>query len=95
MLAPPTYYSLLKAWVMLLVQATRAVLPGGVLVDDGPIYVLVDGTSIVSVQRERPSMPEGVEEKRAHLVTPGFVDIHTHGLGEYTAARHILRQLFA
>ena len=87
--SPAHILPLLKAWVMLLVQATRAVLPGGVLVDDGPIYVLVDGTSIVSVQRERPSVPEGVEEKRAHLVTPGFVDIHTHGLGEYTAARHI------
>ena len=39
------------AWLkaLLLVKASRAVLPGGVLVDDGTIYVLVDGASIVSV----------------------------------------------
>ena len=65
---------------MLLVEAVRAVLPGGIL--EGPIYVLVDGKNIVSVQRERPATIEGIVEKHAHLITPGFVDIHTHGLGE-------------
>ena len=44
---------------------------------------------MVSIQQERPLLLEGVEEKCTHLVIPGFVDIHTHGLSEYTAARHI------
>ena len=44
-------HTLPVAWLkaLLLVKASRAVLPGGVLVDDGTIYVLVDGASIVSV----------------------------------------------
>ena len=44
---------------------------------------------MVSIQRKRPLLPERVEEKCTHLVKPGFVDIHTHGLSEYTAAHHI------
>lgn len=67
---------------MLLVESQRAVLPGGVLVEDGPVYVLVDDARIVSVSRESPAVGEEVEVKRANLVTPGFVDIHTHGIGE-------------
>ena len=53
------------------------------------IVLVDDGVSMVSIQRERLLLPERVEEKCAHLVKPGFVDIHTHGLSEYTAARHI------
>ena len=66
---------------MLLVEAVRAVLPGGVL-QEGPVYLLLDGENIVSIQRERPVVVGEVEEKHAHLITPGFVDIHTHGLGD-------------
>ena len=66
---------------MLLIEAQRAVLPGGVLKEDGPIYVLVDGARIVSVTWESPAIGEEVPVKRTNLVTPGFVDIHMHGLG--------------
>ena len=47
-LALPIYYLWLK--VLLLVKDSYTVVPGGVLIHDGPIYLLVDGTSIVSVQ---------------------------------------------
>ena len=49
LLALPTRYLWVWLKVMLLVEASRAVLPGGVLVDDSTIYVLVQGASIVSV----------------------------------------------
>ena len=47
-LALPTYYLRLK--VLLLVKDSHTVLPGGVLVHDGPMYLLVDGASTVPVQ---------------------------------------------
>ena len=47
-LALPIYYLWLK--VLLLVKDSHTVVPGGVLIHDGPIYLLADGASIVSVQ---------------------------------------------
>ena len=47
-LALPTYYFWLK--VLLLVKDSHTVVPGGVLVHDGPMCLLVDGASTVSVQ---------------------------------------------
>ena len=67
----------------LLIEADRAVLPGGVL-EQGPVYVTVEGARISGVFVGRSSTPVTDLPRRIHtnLLCPGFVDIHTHGLGE-------------
>ena len=65
---------------MVVLKADSVVLPGGEL-RTGPLYVLVEGTKIVSIQEEAPDIPD--EVINTHLLTPGFVDLHTHGLGEF------------
>ena len=71
----------------LLIEADRAVLPGGVL-EQGPVYVTVEGARISGVFVGRSSTPVTDLPRRIHtnLLCPGFVDIHTHGLGEGPAA---------
>ncbi|CAI8032499.1 N-acetylglucosamine-6-phosphate deacetylase [Geodia barretti] len=65
----------------LLIQADRAVLPGGVLEED-PVYVAVEGGRISGVFRGRSSAPvTDYPTMHTPLLCPGFVDTHTHGLG--------------
>ena len=65
---------------MLILEADWLVLPGGKL-EKGPVYVAIEGDKITGVhsQSSRPTTEHPVVH--AHLVTPGFVDIHTHGVG--------------
>jgi 5-methylthioadenosine/S-adenosylhomocysteine deaminase len=49
------------------------------LIEDG--HVVVDGGAIAAVGPGRPDSPAGVDEVldcRGHLLTPGFVNAHTH-----------------
>lgn len=67
----------------LLIEAEQAVLPGGVLEPD-PVYVVVEGSRIAGVFRDRSSAPvTDYPTLRTHLLCPGFVDTHTHGIGIY------------
>lgn len=49
------------------------------------MYVAVEGERITGVYKERDFIDHGSSEcpnfLHAHLITPGFVDIHTHGVG--------------
>lgn len=65
-----------------LIEADRAVLPGGVL-ERGPVYVMVEGGRISGVFHSRSYAPV-TDYPTIHtpLLCPGFVDTHTHGLGE-------------
>lgn len=63
---------------MLVVECEWLALPGGEL-EQGPLFVTVEGETITGICRQRP-----VQEKpwlRTHLLTPGFIDLHTHGVG--------------
>jgi N-acetylglucosamine-6-phosphate deacetylase len=65
----------------ILIEAEQAVLPGGVL-EPGPVYVTVEGGKISGVFRGHSSSPvTDYPTLRTHLLCPGFVDTHTHGLG--------------
>ena len=66
--------------VMVVFKAQWIVLPGGEL-RSGPLYVLVEGQKIASIHEDAPGLPD--EVINTHLLTPGFVDLHTHGLGEF------------
>ncbi len=62
-------------------EADWLVLAGGKL-EKGPVYVAVEGETIAGVYKDKDSItPGGSDLLHAHLVTPGFVDIHTHGIG--------------
>ena len=66
----------------ILIEAEKAVLPGGVL-EPGPVYVTVEGSRIAGVFRGRSSAPvTDYPTLHTHLLCPGFVDTHTHGLGK-------------
>ena len=65
----------------LLIEADEAVLPGGVL-ESGPVYVTLEGSRISGVFIGRSSSPvTDYPTLHTHLLCPGFVDTHTHGLG--------------
>ena len=65
-----------------MIEADEAVLPGGVL-EHGPVYVTVDGGRISGVFSGRSSAPvTDYPTLHTNLLCPGFVDTHTHGLGE-------------
>ncbi len=72
--APP--FKMSKSFVIV---ANYAVLPEGIL-EKGPLYIRISNGKISSIQKQAP--PELHNCMRAHLVTPGFIDIHTHGYGE-------------
>jgi N-acetylglucosamine-6-phosphate deacetylase len=46
-----------------------------------PGFILIDSGRIVATSSARPVVPESTQELDADLVVPGFVDIHTHGIG--------------
>jgi len=57
----------------------QLVLPDGVL-DDGMMEI--EGNRIVAVRPAAQARDEGVNDDwREHWITPGFIDIHTHGIG--------------
>ena len=67
---------------MLLLEADWLVLPGGKL-EKGPVWVSVEGQKITGVFKDRAPPTTDYTIHHAHLVAPGFVDIHTHGVGEW------------
>ena len=65
---------------MKIVAGDWVVFPGGKL-ERGPVYVSVEGEKITAVSREAPSTTN-CTPLHAHVVVPGFVDLHTHGVGK-------------
>lgn len=66
---------------MQVLKADSLVLPGGKL-EQGPSYVSINEGMIVGVSKSLPAGLSSEEEvKHVPLITPGFVDIHTHGVG--------------
>ena len=61
------------------IEANYAVFPGGIL-EKGPLYVHISNGKLSRIQKQAP--PDLHDCLRAHLITPGFIDIHTHGFGE-------------
>ena len=55
------------------------VLPGG-RHEKGPFYVCVEDGVIASVSQE-PSKRSDVLHLSTYLLVPGFIDLHTHGVG--------------
>ena len=71
----------MEAMDILVIEAEQVVLPGGVL-EKGPVYVTVEGSRIAGVFRGRSASPvTDCPTLHTHLLCPGFVDTHTHGLG--------------
>lgn len=69
---------------MLILSGADVVLPSGTA---GPSSVLIDGDRIVDV---RPGRVSGGERDRCldlqgHLILPGFVDVHVHGVAGFDA----------
>ena len=64
----------------LVIEADEVVLRGGIK-ETGTVYVTVNGTKIESVSRTPPINAHHVSHLKTHLLCPGFVDIHFHGLG--------------
>ena len=50
----------------------------------GPFYVTVKDSAIAAISQE-PSASHGssdLQRLSTHLLVPGFIDLHTHGVGE-------------
>ena len=65
---------------MLVIQCDWLALPGGQL-QEGPFRVCVEGEAITAVQRDTSPGQES-DHHHTHLLTPGFIDLHTHGVGK-------------
>lgn len=65
----------------MLIKCDRLACPGGELLE-GPLWVRVEGETVKGVERDLA--PASVEESclHTHLLTPGFIDLHTHGVGK-------------
>ena len=61
------------------IQASFAIFPGGVL-EKGPVYVTIVDGKISKIQKQATDHIHNCVE--THLLTAGFIDIHTHGFGE-------------
>ena len=61
-------------------EGQRVVLPGG-LVKEGPACLLIEEGKIAGVFFDRPASETDLEVIRCDVIAPGFVDLHTHGLG--------------
>lgn len=69
------------------IAAEEIVLPGGEL-RNGPHYVTIDGDRVVSIATKPPvSCSQTIE---THLLVPGLIDLHTHGLGQYDIICHMM-----
>ena len=60
-------------------EANYAVLKGGIL-EKGPLYIEISGGKVLKITKQKPANLHNF--RKAYLVTPGFVDIHTHGFGK-------------
>ncbi len=65
--------------MVLVVECEWLVTPGGQL-EQGPFSVTLEDEVITGIHRSQSL--EGSCQLHAHLVTPGFIDLHTHGVGE-------------
>ena len=63
------------------IEAERIILSGG-QERKGPLYIIIEGDVITSIQTHPPEVSNTMLLK-THLLTPGFFDLHTHGLGHY------------
>uniref|UniRef100_A0A1X7U045 Amidohydrolase-related domain-containing protein n=1 Tax=Amphimedon queenslandica TaxID=400682 RepID=A0A1X7U045_AMPQE len=61
-----------------IIEAEEVVLPGGEL-KKGPVYVSIVQDTITDITSTRP--PTVKDVIKTHLLTPGFIDLHIHGLG--------------
>ncbi len=67
---------------MVIIECEWLALPVGE-VEEGPFFVTVEEGVITGILRERPD-EEGDHQQQClhtHLLSPGFIDLHTHGLG--------------
>ena len=62
------------------IAADKVSFPRGEL-KEGPLYVTIQGDRIASIATEPPTSFS--QTIRTHLLVPGFIDLHTHGLGQY------------
>ena len=65
------------------VECEWIVLPGGQH-KKGPFYVTIRDSAIAAISSE-PSATQGssdLQHLSTHLLVPGFIDLHTHGVGE-------------
>ena len=65
---------------MLVVECEWLVVAGGRM-EEGPYWVSVEGGSITGVHRASPLLQACDQHLHTHLLTPGFIDLHTHGVG--------------
>lgn len=66
------------------VECEWLVLPGG-RHEKGPFYVTVKDDTIAAISKDPSASSESITERlTTHLLVPGFVDLHTHGVGECT-----------
>ena len=63
------------------IQCEWIVLPGGIH-KQGPSYVTVKDGVITAISQESSGI-SGLKQLSTHLLVPGFVDMHTHGVGEW------------
>lgn len=64
-----------------LIKAEWAALPGGNL-EEGPFFVKVVADTITSILTNYQGPCPEEEWLSTYLLAPGFIDIHTHGVGE-------------
>jgi N-acetylglucosamine-6-phosphate deacetylase len=63
----------------LVVRGDRVVVSPTIILEPG--FVTIEGGRIVEASGTAPEITKDTQELSASLVTPGFVDIHTHGIG--------------
>lgn len=73
---------------LVLIKAEWIVQPGGHL-EEGPFFVTVSDATITGIhkdvrecQQQNADFKVNQEWLSTYLLTPGFIDLHTHGVGE-------------
>lgn len=65
----------------LVIEAKEVILPKGEH-KEGPVYVTIEGGKITDIATAPPPSSSHKEVLKTHLLIPGFIDLHIHGLGE-------------